>query len=227
MWRGVPGSIFGTAFNTVLSCLAVAVFLQNLMLLRQNRALRSGVTAPDDLSQGKRLGNLGGVDLNGMLRPIAVPFSGSDRLLIITFSPGCPFCRANQAGWASLTDELRKRSGWRIVWVSRNPVSVTRQYSLAKQIPTTEVLADPPYGTYVQLGLRAVPKTVVVGLKGVVLRSWQGRLSEYEWEQVNEYLGIGETVPAPVAAPSGEAPKPPTPLLILWSKTLIKEEFPW
>ena len=45
-----------------------------------------------------------------------------------------------------------KRDGVRVLWVSRDPVGITRDYCLKHGIPMSDVLADPPYRTYLQLG---------------------------------------------------------------------------
>jgi hypothetical protein len=41
------------------------------------------------------------------------------RLVIITFSPSCPACQANQEGWMQLASTLEQQEFAR--WVSRDP----------------------------------------------------------------------------------------------------------
>ncbi len=74
------------------------------------------------------------------------------------------------------------------MWVSRDPVAYTRQYCEKNNIQPSDVLADPPYRTYFQLGLEGVPYTLVVGTQGVVEKAWKGRLtSENISELQNSY----------------------------------------
>jgi hypothetical protein len=67
----------------------------NVLLLRQNRSLQDAL-APQIASEA-HLDKLAGLTLDGRLQPLAMP-SADSKLLIITFSPGCPSCQANQEG---------------------------------------------------------------------------------------------------------------------------------
>src|SRR6266478_2527601 len=86
---------------------------------------------------------LAGIAFDGRLEPVILPAAGS-KLLIITFSPGCPACQANQDGWMRLASTL-ERKGVRVVWVSRDPIEITRDYCLKHGIRLSDTLADPPY----------------------------------------------------------------------------------
>jgi peroxiredoxin len=66
--------------------------------------------------------------------------------------------------------------GVRVLWVSRDPIEVTKEYCLKRGILLSDVLADPPYRTYTQLGLARVPNTVLVDATGTVEKVWPGRL---------------------------------------------------
>jgi len=110
--------VLRTAFQVLLGCAAVAVLIQNFILLRQNRQLRDiQLTAGTVIGVGTRLRNLAGLSLDGQLRTLPSPTAGAG-LLLITFSPGCPACRANQSGWADLARRVEQR-GWSVLWVSR------------------------------------------------------------------------------------------------------------
>jgi peroxiredoxin len=121
------------------------------------------------------------------VEPVNLP-SGDSKLLIITFSPGCPACQANQEGWANLAS-LLKAKGVRVLWVSRDPIEVTREYCLKHGIPLIDAVADPPYRTYAQLGLARVPNTVSVGPDGTVEKVWAGRLDQAGWNSMFAYFG--------------------------------------
>ncbi len=101
---------------------------------------------------------LSGLGLDGRVEPVNLPSAGS-KLLIITFSPGCPACQANQEGWMKLASALEQR-GVRVLWISRDPIEITRDYCTKHGIRLSDALADPPYGTFVQLGLARVPNTL-------------------------------------------------------------------
>src|SRR5215475_10224854 len=81
----------------------LAVLTANLLLFRQNRSLQN-ILAPQIVA-GAHLEKLAGLTLDGRLQPVAMP-SANSKLLIITFSPGCPACQANQDGWMKLAGAL-------------------------------------------------------------------------------------------------------------------------
>src|SRR5258708_14863324 len=117
-----------TRFNKVMEMLlwlaGLGVLAENIFLFQQNRRLNEAL-APQ-ISAGTQLQMLSGVALDGRLEPVALPAAGS-KLLIITLSPGCPACQANQDGWMKLTNTLEQK-GVRVLWVSRDPVEITRNY---------------------------------------------------------------------------------------------------
>jgi peroxiredoxin len=180
-----PKDKFGKAIGTLLWIAALGVLAENVVLSRQNRRLLEAV-APQ-ITAGTQLHMLSGFAVDGRAEPVSLP-SGGSKLLIITFSPGCPACQANQEGWTNLANIL-KRKGVRVLWVSRDPIEVTREYCLKHGIALIDAVADPPYRTYAQLGLARVPNTVFVGSGGTVENVWPGRLDQAGWNSIFTYFG--------------------------------------
>jgi peroxiredoxin len=181
----MPKIRFGKAIEILLWLAALGVLAENIMLFRQNRRLLEAL-APQ-IATGAPLQMLSGLSLDGHVEPIAVPQAGS-KLLIITFSPGCPACQANQDGWMRLASTLGQK-GVPVLWVSRDPIEITRDYCLKHGIPLSDALADPPYRTYAQLGLARVPNTLLVGADGTVEKVWAGRLDRAGWITMFAYFG--------------------------------------
>lgn len=181
----MPRIRFGKAIEILLWLAAFWVLAENVVLFRQNRRLLEA--AAPQITAGTRLQMLSGLALDGRLEPVALPGAGS-RLLIFTFSPGCPACQANQDGWMRLASTLEKK-GVRVLWVSRDPIQITRDYCTKHGIPLSDTLADPPYRTYVQLGLARVPNTVLVDASGTVEKIWPGRLDQAGWNTMFAYFG--------------------------------------
>jgi peroxiredoxin len=169
---------------------ALGVMAENIFLFLENRRL-SEALAPQ-ITAGTQLQMIAGIGFDGRLEPVALP-SADSKLLIITFSPGCPACQANQEGWMRLASTLEKK-GVRVLWVSRDPSEVTREYCLKHGIPLAVTLADPPYRTFAQLGLARVPNTLLVGGEGRVEKVWVGRLDQAGWNTMFAYFGELEGV---------------------------------
>jgi len=106
--------LFSTALQTLLWCVALAVLGQNLLLLRQNRQLRDvaskkvQVKIENQVNPGSQLDDLTGINLYGVLTPIALPVTTTERLLIITMSPTCPICETNRRSWIEMTKDLKR-----------------------------------------------------------------------------------------------------------------------
>jgi len=180
-----PKTRFSKVMEIFLWLAGLGVLAENIFLFRQNRHLNEAL-APQ-ITAGTQLRMLAGIAFDGRLEPVILPAAGS-KLLIITFSPGCPACQANQDGWMRLASTL-ERKGVRVLWVSRDPIEITRDYCTKHGIPLSDTLADPPYRTFAQLGLARVPNTVLVGADGRVEKVWAGRLDQAGWNTMFTYFG--------------------------------------
>ena len=188
-----------TRLNKVMEMIiwaaGLGVLAANVLLLRQNRSLKE--TLAPQIAAGAHLEKLAGLTLDGRFQPLVMP-SGDSKLLLITFSPGCPACQANQQGWMKLASALEQKRV-RVVWLSRDPVEITKEYCLKHAIQLSDALADPPYRTYLQLGLARVPNTVLVKADGPVEKVWPGRLDQAGWNSMFAYFDEQKVAIAPTA----------------------------
>jgi len=180
-----PKIRFSKVIEILLWLAGLGVLAENIFLFQQNRHL-SEALAPQ-ITAGTQLQMLSGVALDGRLELMTLPPADS-KLLIITFSPGCPACQANQDGWMRLASTLEQK-GVRVLWVSRDPIEITRDYCTKHGIRLSDTLADPPYRTFAQLGLARVPNTLLVGANGTVEKVWAGRLDQAGWNTMFAYFG--------------------------------------
>lgn len=88
-----------------------------------------------------------------------------------------------------------EQKGVRVLWLSRDPVGITRDYCMKHGIRLADTLADPPYRTYVQLGLARVPNAVLVRASGTVEKVWPGRLDQAGWNSMFAYFSEREAAP--------------------------------
>ncbi len=195
----MPKIRFAKAIEILLWLAGLGVLAENIILFRQNRGLVEAL-APQ-IAAGTRLQMLAGLGLDGRLEAVTLPQAGS-KLLIITFSPGCPACQANQDGWMRLASTL-EQEGIRVLWVSRDPIEITRDYCTKHGIPLSDTLADPPYRTYVRLGLARVPNTLLVGAGGTVEKVWAGSFDQAGWNTMFAYFGERQEIASPVRSVLG------------------------
>lgn len=187
--------------NTTLLCLFFGVAAQNWALLGQNHRLKTTLDQAGSYVD-PRLANLSGLDSSGKIEHISLPTDDAHHLLIITFAPGCPACRANLDMWRDLATSLRDRPDWRIVWLSRDSVEPTFEYAEENVIDLGNVFADPPYRTYRQLGMGSVPSTIVVGQDGEVQQDWSGQFDREAWVKVTNYFRRAKSISSASASPS-------------------------
>ena len=197
-----PRIRFSKVMEILLWLAGLGVLAENIFLFQQNRRLNEAL-APQ-ITAGTQLQMLSGVALDGRLEPVALPAAGS-KLLIITFSPGCPACQANQDGWMKLASTLEQK-GVRVLWVSPDPIEITRDYCAKHGIRLSDTLADPPYRTFTQLGLTRVPNTLLVGANGVVEKVWAGRLDQAGWNTMFTYFGERQETASPLQSQVGANP---------------------
>ena len=179
---------FSKTFEVLVWLAGLSVLAANIILVHRNRKLEEAV-APQIIS-GAHIEMLSGLGLDGHFQTLD-PSSLNSKLLIITFSPGCSACRANQEGWKKLGAVLQQK-GVRIIWFSRDPVNVTRAYCTRQGIHLSDVMADPSHTSYLQLGLSRVPNTLLVGTGGQVEQVWAGRLDSAGWASLFAYFGEEE-----------------------------------
>ena len=186
---GVPGPSLRKCLNFVLPLLVVALIADNIILMRQNYRLKTELPLPSALIVHREapLRDIGGVGLDGRFHTVEMPRSAAEHLLVFTFAPQCPECVLSEPLDATLSAQAKKL-GWRTLWISRGDPEETRTFCNASGIPLDETLVNPPYATYVRLGLAAVPQVVAVGENGKVDEVWLGRLTPESAKSAAQFL---------------------------------------
>ena len=181
--------MFRKALSFALPLLVVALIVENIILLRQNNRLKTELPLPSALvvHREQPLHDIGGVGIDGRFHTVEMPHSLAEHLLVFTFAPGCPECVLSKPFDAALSDQAKKL-GWRTVWISRGTPEETRAFCTASGIPLEETLVNPPYATYLRLGLAAVPQVVAVGKDGEVEEVWLGRLTSESTKSAAKFL---------------------------------------
>lgn len=167
-----------------IGLLGATVLITNLLLVREVRQLRLRAAGEAQKEVIERPRGLVGSDLLGRRTPVR--FGPERGALLITFSADCQFCRNSLPNWTRVLKAL-DRDRWDVYWISRDPSEVTAPFVTDNGISEL-VLADVSHGTYGQLGLASVPKTIVVSSEGVLLGSINGELNDKKLPQLTELL---------------------------------------
>jgi peroxiredoxin len=177
------------SLNFIVPLLVVALIAENIILIRQNHRLKTELPLPSALAVHREepLHDIGGVGFDGRFHTVEMPRSAAEHLLVFTFAPRCPECVKSKSSDADLSAQAKKL-GWRTVWISRGNPEETRAFCDAGGIPLEETLVNPPYATYLRLGLAAVPQVVAVGENGKVDEVWLGRLTPESAKTAAQFL---------------------------------------
>jgi peroxiredoxin len=180
-------------FKLIVTLLVLGLLCQNIVLIWQTRELkkRLDLAVNKQFEPGEVLPDFAGVDLNQQYVKIGFNES-SKKFLLITFSTGCPACHANLPNWLALSGKLdRKR--WQVVWLSRDPLDMTREYCSEENI-SDQVLSEFPLRTYNLLGLRGVPQTLVTDSHGKIEKVWVGELDDKGWSDIASYFSSQQQI---------------------------------
>jgi len=177
------------SLDFVLPLLVIALIGSTILLIRQNQRLKTELPLPSALAVHREepLHDIGGVGFDGRFRTVELPHSAAEHLLVFTFAPRCPECVLSKSFDIALSEQAKKL-GWRTVWISRGDPDETRAYCNASGIPLEETLVNPPYATYLKLGLAAVPQVVAIGANGKVDEVWLGRLNMESAKAATQFL---------------------------------------
>ena len=150
---------------------------QQFVLGAANRQLRKRMlaNAAPVVAVGDQMGGLTGFGLSAERVADSV-FTPTGKCLVIGISARCGYCVQNVPVWKRALEAAR-RSGLRVIWVSRDPPKETGEF-FAAHFETVHgtVIAEPTHSTYTQMKLSAVPQTVLVGASGIVAGVWAGVL---------------------------------------------------
>jgi peroxiredoxin len=202
--------------NAALWLAIVALFVVNVVLFRQNQHLKTTFAFPEGVvvQRDQLLKDLGGVGLDGRFRAIPMPTSPNEHLLLFTFSPVCSQCQLEEPLVVQINQEAQKL-GWKTLWISRGSPDATRDFARAHNIPDSDFLVEIPHGTYLKLGMQAVPQLIAISNGGQVEQTWLGSLSQQTAAEVSKYLNAhvsasASTMPPVVVSAKAPAPQPST-----------------
>jgi peroxiredoxin len=143
-----------------------------------------------EASQGAQMPDLRGTDLEG--KPVEVLYGKDSRkVLVLVFSPTCPFCDQNWPKWQQVISSL-DRSAIRPVLVdvtSTTTASFVSQHQLAS-LPV--ILKADPRDT-LDYRLHLTPQTILVDPNGKVEKVWTGVLNDSSLADLKQRMGGSKT----------------------------------
>ncbi len=180
-------------WTVALSACCVVLLAANIALIHQNSQLKARLELPPpqmEASQGAQMPDLRGTDVEG--KPVEVLYGKDSRkVLVLVFSPTCPFCDQNWPKWQQVISSL-DRSAVRPVLVdvtSTTTAGFVSQHQLAS-LPV--ILKADPRAT-LDYRLHLTPQTILVDPNGKVEKVWTGVLNDSSVADLKQHLADSKT----------------------------------
>lgn len=165
-------------WNVVISCCCVVLLAANIALVRQNRQLKAQLSVPPpslEAVTGMQMPDLRGSDPAG--KPIEVQYGKDPRkVLVLVFSPTCPYCDQNWPKWQQVISSL-DGSSVRPVAVDVTSTT-TADFVVKHKLAVMPVLLKVDPSDTVNYRFQLTPQTILVDRSGKVEKVWTGVLTE-------------------------------------------------
>jgi len=176
---GVMRAVYA-GFRRVSPVLAILAMCEAGYVIHVNRslaarydALRAFQSGQMRVSVGELITGVAGADADG--RRVILDLRNGPRSFVVGLSAGCPACQSSLVRFRRLA-ELASSRGMRVVYVTRDPVSLASASVMAPSQGIT--IFEPDYRTYVAVKLAFVPQALILSGEGRVDIVETGQLDE-------------------------------------------------
>jgi peroxiredoxin len=183
-------------WNFALSGCCLLLLAANIALVHQNSQLKARLALPPpslEVARGAQMPDLKGFDLTG--KPVEVAYGQDPRkVLVLVFSPTCPFCDQNWPKWQEVISSL-DRSVVRPAAV--DVTSTTSEAFIAQhQLAGLPVIQKVDPQAIVNYRFQLTPQTILVGRDGKVEKVWTGVLTDSGLAELKQLVGGNKTAAA-------------------------------
>jgi peroxiredoxin len=180
-------------WSIAISACCVVLLAANIALIHQNSQLKARLALPPpqmEASQGAQVPDLKGFDPDG--KPVEVLYGRDSRkVLVLVFSPTCPFCDQNWPKWQQVISSL-DRSAVRPVLVDVTSTTTAGFVSQHQLSSLPIILKADPQAT-VNYRFQLTPQTILVGSGGKVEKVWTGVLNDSALAEIKQLVGTNKT----------------------------------
>jgi hypothetical protein len=180
-------------WTVALSACCVVLLAANIALIHQNRQLKAQLSLPPPVMEataGAQVPDLRGVDLEG--KPVEVLYGKDSRkVLVLVFSPTCPFCDQNWPKWQQVISSL-DRSAVRPVLVDVTSTTTAGFVSQHQLSSLPVILKADPRAT-MDYRMHLTPQTILVDPNGKVEKVWTGVLNDSSLADLKQHLADSKT----------------------------------
>ena len=175
-------------WSIVLIVLVIAMGVEILLLVQENRELRSALTARRGpftiLNPEEKVPSLVGIDQKG--EEVRVGYPSAQQTVLFWFSAACPSCEHNVEFWKELY-ENHGSEGYRFFGATTAGEGKIEEF-LEKFQLEFPVLTVSDYSLLDQYKVEVIPQTMLIDERGLVLKVWPGPLSDNYRMEIEEMI---------------------------------------
>lgn len=183
-------------WNVAISACCVVLLAANIALIHQNNQLKAQLSVPPpalEIAAGTQMPDLRGFDPEG--KPVEVEYGKDPRkVLVLVFSPTCPFCDQNWPKWEQVITSL-DRSVVRPVGVDVTSTSKAPFLS-QHQLTGLPVLEKVEPQVMLNYRFQLTPQTILLDPGGKVEKVWTGVMTDSSVADLKQRIGGSKTVSA-------------------------------
>ena len=183
-------------WTVALSACCAVLLAANIALIHQNSQLKAQLSLPPPLMEaaaGAQVPDLRGVDVEG--KPVEVLYGKDSRkVLVMVFSPTCPFCDQNWPKWQQVISSLDP-SAIRPVLVDVTSTTTAGFISQHQLSSLPVILKADPRDT-MDYRMHLTPQTILVDPNGKVEKVWTGVMTDSAVADLKQRVGGNKTTSA-------------------------------
>lgn len=183
-------------WTVAISACCVVLLAANIALIHQNNQLKAQLSVPPpalEAKAGAQMPDLKGFDPDG--KPVEVDYGKDPRkVLVLVFSPTCPFCEQNWPKWEQVISSL-DRSVVRPVGVDVTSTSKAPFLS-QHQLTGLPVLEKVEPRVTMDYRFQLTPQTILLDPAGKVEKVWTGVMTDSAVADLKQRVGGSKTASA-------------------------------
>ena len=180
-------------WTVAISACCVVLLAANIALIHQNQQLKAQLSLPPpvlEAAAGTQVPDLRGFDPDG--KPLEVLYGKDPRkVLVLVFSPTCPFCEQNWPKWEQVISSL-DRSAVRPVLVDVTSTT-TAGFVSQHQLSSLPVILKADPRAMVNYHFQLTPQTMLVDPAGKVEKVWTGVMTDSAVADLKQRLADSKT----------------------------------
>jgi peroxiredoxin len=179
--------VTGRKLGTICAVSAILLFLlataANIYLASYRAHVKHSLSVANEVQPGAKIDHLSGLNFDN--NPLIVD-SGSEALVLLVYSPMCPYCERNWPAWQRAISSFAEK-GTRFVSIDVSGTA-TSAFLRSKGVSSLTAFHRIDNATIKKLKITATPETILIDRNGSVKDVWLGVLDSDDSAQLSREM---------------------------------------